>query len=64
MESHNVKTSQEVGMPESGLRNRAVARKCGRHAYAVAGEEYDAKLVGFVGKQLYVAVQASAIEGS
>ena len=64
MEFYNVKTRQKVDIPESGLRKRTLVRKNGRHTYAVTGEEDGAKLVRFVSKQQYDALQVPEIEGS
>ena len=64
MQFYNVKTRQKVHIPESGLRKRVVVRKNGRHTYAVTGEEDGAKLVRFVSKQQYDALQVPEVEGS
>ena len=64
MEFYNVKTRQKVDIPESGLRKRTVVQKNGKHAYAVTGEENGTKLVRFVSKQQYDALQVPEVEGS
>ena len=64
MQFYNVKTRQKVDIPESGLRKRVVVHKNGRHTYAVTGEEDGAKLVRFVSKQQYDALQVPEVEGS
>ena len=64
MEFYNVNTRQKVDIPESGLRKRALVQKNGNHTYAVTGEENGTKLVRFVSKQQYDALQVPEIEGS
>ena len=64
MEFYNVKTRQKVDIPESGLRKRTMIQKNGRPTYAVTGEENGTKLVRFVSKQQYDALQVPEIEGS
>ena len=64
MEFYNVKTRQKVDIPESGLRKRTLVQKNGRHTYAVTGEEDGTKLVRFVSKQQYDALQVPEVEGS
>lgn len=64
MEFYNVKTRKKVDIPESGLRKRTLVQKNGRHTYVVTGEENGAKLVRFVSKQQYDALQVPEIEGS
>ena len=65
MEFYNMKTKQKVDIPESGLRKRTlVQKKNGKHAYAVTGEENGTKLLRFVSKQQYDALQVPEIEGS
>ena len=64
MEFYNVKTRQKVDIPESGLRKRTLVQKNGKHTYAVTGEENGAKLVRFVSKQQYDALQVPEVEGS
>ena len=57
MEFYNVKTRQKVDIPESNLQKRTLVQKNGRHTYAVTGEKDGAKLVRFVSKQQYDALQ-------
>ncbi len=64
MEFYNVKTRQKVDIPESGLRKRTVVQKNGKHTYTVTGEENGTKLVRFVSKQQYDALQVPEVEGS
>lgn len=64
MEFYNMKTRQRVEIPESGLRRRTIVQKNGKHTYAVTGEENGTKLVKFVSKQQYDALQVPEIEGS
>ena len=64
MEFYNVKTRQKVDIPESGLRKRTLVQKSGNRTYAVTGEESGTKLVRFVSKQQYDALQVPEIEGS
>ena len=64
MEFYNVRTRQKVDIPESGLRKRTMVRKDGRRTYAVTGEENGAKLVRFVSKQQYDALQVPEVEGA
>ena len=61
MEFYNVKTRQRVDIPESGLRKRTLVQKSGRRTYAVTGEENGTKLVRFVSKQQYDALQMPEI---
>ncbi len=64
MEFYNVKTKQKVDIPENALRKRTMVQKSGRHTYAVTGEDNGAKLVRFVSKQQYDALQVPEVEGS
>ena len=64
MEFYNVKTRQKVDVPESGLTKRTLVQKSGKHTYAVTGEDNGAKLVRFVSKQQYDALQAPETGGS
>ncbi len=64
MEFYNVRSRQKVDIPESGLRKRIMVRKDGRHTYAVTGEDNGTKLVRFVSKQQYDALQVPEVEGS
>ena len=64
MEFYNVKTRRKVDIPESGLRKRTMVHKTGKLTYAVTGEEYGTRLVRFVSKQQYDALQVPEIEGS
>ena len=64
MEFYNVKTRQKVDIPESGLSKRTLVQKNGKHTYAVTGEENGTKLVRFVSKQQYDALQVPEVEGS
>ena len=64
MEFYNVKTRQKVDLPESGLKKRTLMQKNGRHTYAVTGEENGTKLVRFVSKQQYDALQVPEIDES
>ncbi len=64
MEFYNVKTRQKVDIPESGLKKRTLVQKNGKRTYAVTGEENGAKLVRFVSKQQYDALQVPEIEGA
>ena len=64
MEFYNVKTRQKVDIPEGGLRKRTLVQKNGRHTYAVTGEHNGAKLVRFVSKQVYDALQVPDSDGS
>ena len=64
MEFYNVKTRQKVDIPESGLRKRTLVQKNGKHTYAVTGEDNGTKLVRFVSKQQYDALQVPEIDGS
>ena len=59
-----MKTGQEVGMPENGLRKRTMVQRNGKRTYAITREKDGAKLVRFVSEQQYDAVQAPEIEGS
>ena len=61
MEFYNVKTKQKVDIPESGLSKRTMVQKNGRYTYAVTGEENGTKLVRFVSKQQYDALQVPEI---
>ncbi len=63
MEFYNVKTRQKVDIPESDLRKRTIVQKSGKHTYAVTGEENGTKLVRFVSKQQYDALQVPVTEG-
>lgn len=64
MEFYNLKTKQRVDIPESSLKKRTTVQKNGRHTYAVTGEENGTKLVRFVSKQQYDALQVPETEGS
>ncbi len=64
MEFYNVKTRQKVDIPESGLKKRTMVQKNGRPTYAVTGEQDGTKLVRFVSKQQYDALQVPEVEGS
>ncbi len=64
MEFYNVKTRKKVDIPESGLSKRTLVQKNGRRTYIVNGEENGAKLVRFISKQQYDALQVPVIEGS
>ncbi len=64
MEFYNVKTRQRVDLPENVLRKRTIVQKNGKNTYAVTGEENGTKLVRFVSKQQYDALQVPEIEGS
>ena len=64
MEFYNVKTRQKVDVPESGLTKRTLVQKSGKHTYAVTAEDNGAKLVRFVSKQQYDALQAPETGGS
>ena len=64
MEFYNLKTRQKVEIPESGLRKRTMVQKNGKRTYAVTGEADGSKLVRFVSKQQYDALQVPEIEGS
>ena len=64
MKFYNVRTKQQVEVPESGLRKLIMVQRNGRHTYAVTGEKDGAKLVRFVSKQQYDALQVPEIEGS
>ncbi len=64
MEFYNVKTRQKVDIPESGLKKRTMVQKNGRQTYAVTGEENGTRLVRFVSKQQYDALQVPEVEGS
>ena len=64
MEFYNVKTRKKVDIPESGLKKRTMVLKNGRRTYAVTGEESGTKLVRFVSKQQYDALQVPEVEGS
>lgn len=64
MEFYNVKTKQKVDIPESGLRKRILMQKNGKQTYAVTGEENGTKLVRFVSKVQYDALQVPEIDGS
>ena len=64
MEFYNVKTKQKVDIPEDGLRKRTMVQKSGKRTYAVTGEEDGTKLVRFVSKQQYDALQVPEVEGS
>ena len=64
MEFYNVKTRQKVDIPESGLKKRTLVQKNGRRTYAVTGEAGGAKLVRFVSKQQYDALQVPEVAGS
>ncbi|MXY22733.1 MAG: hypothetical protein F4Y49_15570 [Dehalococcoidia bacterium] len=63
MEFYNVKTRQKVDIPENDLRKRTIVQKSGKHTYAVTGEENGTKLVRFVSKQQYDALQVPETEG-
>ena len=64
MEFYNVKTRQKVEVPESGLSKSTLVRKNGRRTYVVTGEENGTKLVRFVSKQQYDALQVPEIDGT
>ncbi len=64
MEFYNVKTRQKVDLPESGLKKRTMVQKNGKQTYAVTGEQNGTRLVRFVSKQQYDALQVPEIEGS
>jgi hypothetical protein len=64
MEFYNVKTRQKVDIPEGDLRKRIMVQRNGKNTYAVTGEKDGAKLVRFVSKQQYDALQVPEIEGS
>ena len=64
MEFYNVKTRQKVDLPESGLKKSTLVQKNGRKTYVVTGEENGTKLVRFVSKQQYDALQVPEVEGS
>ena len=64
VEFYNVKTKQKVELPESGLRKSTLVQKNGRRTYVVTGEADGTKLVRFVGKQQYDALQVPEIAGS
>ena len=59
-----MKTRQKVDRPESDLRKRTLVQKSGKHTYAVTGEENGIKLVRFVSKQQYDALQVPEIGDS
>ena len=64
MEFYNVKTRKTVDLPEKGLKKRILVQKNGGRTYAVTGEEAGTKLVRFVSKQQYDALQVPEVEGS
>lgn len=64
MEFYNVKTRQKVDIPESALSKRVMVQKNGKSTYAVTGEKDGARLVRFVSKQQYDALQVPEIKGS
>ena len=64
MEFYNVKTRKTVDLPENGLKKRILMQKNGGRTYAVTGEENGTKLVRFVSKQQYDALQVPEVEGS
>ena len=64
MEFYNVKTRQKVDIPESALSKRVMVQKNGKNTYAVTGEKDGARLVRFVSKQQYDALQVPEIKGS
>ena len=64
MEFYNVKTRQKVDVPESGLTKRTLVQKSGKQTYAVTAEDNGAKLVRFVSKQQYDALQVPETGGS
>ncbi len=64
MEFYNVKTRQKVEIPDGDLRKNTLVQKNGRRTYLVTGEENGTKLVRFVSKQQYDALQVPEIEGS
>ena len=64
MEFYNVRTRQKVNIPESGLRKRTLVQKSGKLTYAVTGEQDGTKLIRFVSKQQYDALQVPVVEGS
>ena len=61
MEFYNVKTKQKVDISESGLSKRTIVQKNGKQTYAVTGEQNGTKLVRFVSKQQYDALQAPEV---
>ena len=61
MEFYNVKTKQKVDIPDGGLKKRTMVQKNGKRTYAVTAEEGGTKLVRFVSKQQYDALQAPEI---
>ncbi len=64
MEFYNVKTRQKVDIPESGLKKRTLVQKNGKRTYAVTGEDNGTKLVRFVSKKQYDALQVPEVDGS
>ena len=64
MEFYNVKTRQKVEIPDGDLRKNTLVQRNGRRTYLVTGEENGTKLVRFVSKQQYDALQVPEIEGS
>jgi len=64
MKFYNVKTRQKVEIPDGDLRKNTLVQKNGRRTYLVTGEENGTKLVRFVSKQQYDALQVPEIEGS
>ena len=64
MEFYNVKIRKKVDIPEDSLKKRDIVQKNGRHTYAVVGEDNGTRLVRFVSKQQYDALQVPEIEGS
>ena len=64
MEFYNVKIRKKVDIPEDSLKKRDIVQKNGRHTYAVVGEDNGTRLVRFVSKQQYDALQVPEIDGS
>ena len=61
MEFYNVKTKQKVDISESGLRKRTIVQQNGKQTYAVTAEQNGTKLVRFVSRQQYDALQAPEV---
>ena len=61
MEFYNVKTKQKVDISESGLSKRTIVQKNGKQTYAVTAEQNGTKLVRFVSRQQYDALQAPEV---
>ena len=64
MEFYNVKTRQNVDIPESAVSKRIIVQKSGKHSYAVTAEEDGTRLFRFVSKQKYDELEVPEIEGS